>query len=201
MLGINTLSFFLIFIFTLFCFTILYWFWHTLTWICHGCTWVPNPEPPSHLLPRIISPNHPHAPAPSILYTVSNIDWQFVSYLIVYMFQCHSPKSSHPLPLPQSLKVRSIHLCLFCRRFCIQFSRVCEEIVSSEPCGLRSGFFFWPLICSAFRYFCLLGTFSQYLCSPPLPVIFPSLFLLELWFLGRPNQEGNTGFSSCSAPT
>ena len=26
----------------------------------------------------------------------------------------HSPKSSHPLPLPQSLKVRSIHLCLFC---------------------------------------------------------------------------------------
>ena len=29
-------------------------------------------------------------------------------------FQCHSPKSSHPLPLPQSPKVRSIHLCLFC---------------------------------------------------------------------------------------
>ena len=24
------------------------------------------------------------------------------SYLILYMFQCHSPKSSHPLPLPQS---------------------------------------------------------------------------------------------------
>ena len=30
------------------------------------------------------------------------------------MFQCHSPKSSHPLPLPQSLKDCSIHLCLFC---------------------------------------------------------------------------------------
>ena len=27
---------------------------------------------------------------------------RFVSYMIVYMFQCHSPKSSHPLPLPQS---------------------------------------------------------------------------------------------------
>ena len=26
----------------------------------------------------------------------------FVSYMIFYMFQCHSPKSSHPLPLPQS---------------------------------------------------------------------------------------------------
>ena len=28
------------------------------------------------------------------------------------MFQCHSPKSSHPLPLPQSPKDCSIHLCL-----------------------------------------------------------------------------------------
>ena len=30
------------------------------------------------------------------------------------MFQCHSPKSSLPLPLPQSPKDCSIHLCLFC---------------------------------------------------------------------------------------
>ena len=30
------------------------------------------------------------------------------------MFQCHSPKSSHPLPLPQSPEDCSIHLCLFC---------------------------------------------------------------------------------------
>ena len=105
---------FFILIFTLFYFTILYWFCHTLTWICHGCTWVPNHEPPSHLPPHVISLDLPRAPAPSILYPVSNIDWRFVSYLIVYMFQCHSPKSSHPLPLPLSPKVRSIHLCLFC---------------------------------------------------------------------------------------
>ena len=45
---------------------------------------------------------------------VSNLDWWFVSYMILYMFQCHSPKSSHPLPLPQSPKVCSKHLCLFC---------------------------------------------------------------------------------------
>ena len=32
--------------------------------------------------------------------------------MIVYLFQCHSPKSSHPLPLPQSPKDCSIHLCL-----------------------------------------------------------------------------------------
>ena len=106
--------FFLIYIFTLFYFTILYWFCHTLTWIHHGRTWVPNHETPSHLPPHIISLDHPRAPAPSILYPAWNIDWWFVSCMIVYMFQCHSPKSSHPLPLPQSPKVCSAHLCLFC---------------------------------------------------------------------------------------
>ena len=30
------------------------------------------------------------------------------------MFHCHSPKLSHPLPLPQSPKDCSIHQCLFC---------------------------------------------------------------------------------------
>ena len=54
----------------------------------------------------------------SILYPVLNIDWRFVSYMIVYMFQCHSPKSSHPLPLPQSPYDCSIHLCLFCCLAC-----------------------------------------------------------------------------------
>jgi len=34
--------------------------------------------------------------------------------MILYMFQCHSPKSSHPLPLPQSPKDCSTHLYLFC---------------------------------------------------------------------------------------
>ena len=106
--------FFLIFIFTLFYFTILYWFCHTLTWIHHGCTCDPKHEPPSHLPPHNIPLGHPRAPAPSMLYPASDIDWWFDSYMIVYMFQCHSPKSSHPLPLPLSPKVRYTHLCLFC---------------------------------------------------------------------------------------
>ena len=55
------LLFSLIFIFTLFYFTILYWFCHTLTWIHHGCTWVPKHEPPSHLPLHIISLDHPRA--------------------------------------------------------------------------------------------------------------------------------------------
>ena len=68
------------------------------------------------------------APAPSMLYPVSNIDWRFVSYMIVYMFQCPSPKSSHPLPLPQSPKVHSIHLCLF---YCLAYRVIVTIFLNS----------------------------------------------------------------------
>ena len=77
----------------LFNFTLLYWFCHTLTWISHRCTRVPHPEPSSHLPPHPIPLGHPSAPAPSILYPASNLDWWIVSYMILYMFQCHPPKS------------------------------------------------------------------------------------------------------------
>ena len=85
---------------------------------------------PLHLPPHIISLDHPHAPAPSILYPASNRYWRFISYMIVYMFQCHSPKSSHPLPLPlsQSPEVRSIHLCLFC---CLTYRVIITIILNS----------------------------------------------------------------------
>ena len=83
-------------------FTILYWFCQILKWICHRYTCVPHPEPSSLLPPHTIPLGHPSAPAPSIQYRASNLDWRLVSYMILYMFQCHSPKSSHPLPLPQS---------------------------------------------------------------------------------------------------
>ena len=97
-----------------FYFTIFYWFCHTSTWIHHRYTHVPHPEPPSHLLPHSIPLGHPSAPAPGILNPALNLDWRFVSYMILNMFQCHSPKSYHPLPLPWSPKDCSIHLCLFC---------------------------------------------------------------------------------------
>ena len=38
-------------------------FCHTLTWISHGFTCVPHPEPPSHLPPHLIPLGHPSAPA------------------------------------------------------------------------------------------------------------------------------------------
>ena len=69
---------------------------------------------PSLLPPHTIPLGHLSAPASSIQYHASNLDWRFISYMILYMFRCHSPKSSHPLPLPKSPKDCSIHQCLFC---------------------------------------------------------------------------------------
>ena len=68
-------------------------------------SWTPLPSPsPSH------PSGHPSAPALSILYHALNLDWRFISHVIIYMFQCHSHKSSRPCPLPQSPKDCSIHL-------------------------------------------------------------------------------------------
>ena len=59
---------------------------------------------PLHNPPHPILLGHPSAPAPSTLYHASNLDWRFISHMIIYMFKCHSPKPNHPLPLPQSPK-------------------------------------------------------------------------------------------------
>ena len=90
-------------------------FCHTSTLIRHGCTWVPNPEPPSHLPPHTISLGHHHAPAPSMLYPASDIDWRFDSYMIVsisilvcltltFSFSC-----SNPSPIATSQDPLSFH--------------------------------------------------------------------------------------------
>ena len=56
----------------------------------HMCSpsWTPSLLPP-HSIPL----GRPSAPAPSIQYRASNLDWWLVSYMILYMFQCHSSKS------------------------------------------------------------------------------------------------------------
>ena len=56
-------------------------------------TRVPHPEPSPLLRPHTLPLGRPSAPAPSIQYHASNLDWRLVSYMILYMFQCHSPKS------------------------------------------------------------------------------------------------------------
>ena len=62
-------SVFFFLFFTIFYFTILYWFCHTSTWIRHGCSRVPNPEPPLPLpspyhlsvSSQCTSPKHPES--------------------------------------------------------------------------------------------------------------------------------------------
>ena len=71
------------------------------------CSQTCTPLPPP-------SPSHPWAPALSTLSHASNLYWRSISHMIIYMFQCCSLKSSHPHLLPQSPKVCSLHLCLFC---------------------------------------------------------------------------------------
>ena len=85
-------------------------FCHTLTWISHGCTCVPHPEPSSHLPPYPVPQGHPSAPALSTLSHASNLDWRSVSHMIIYMFQFYSLKSSHPHPLQKKKSV--LYLCV-----------------------------------------------------------------------------------------
>ena len=66
----------------LFNFTILYWFCHISKWICHRYTCVPHPEASSLLPPHTILLGCPSAPAPSIQYCASNLDWWLISYMI-----------------------------------------------------------------------------------------------------------------------
>ena len=66
-------------------------------------SWTPLPPPP-HTIPL----DRLSAPAPSFLYPALNLDWQFISYMILYIFQCHSPKSS---PTSLSHRVQRLFFC------------------------------------------------------------------------------------------
>ena len=77
-------------------------FCHSLTWISHGFTCVPHPEPPSHLPPHPIPQGYASTPALSTLSHALNLDWWSVSHMIIYTFQCYSLKSSNPCLLPES---------------------------------------------------------------------------------------------------
>ena len=127
-------------------------FCHTLTWVSHGCTCVPHPEPPTHLPPHPIPQGHPSAPALSTLSHALNLNWWSILCMIIRMFQCCSLKSSHPRLLPQSPKN-----CLY---ICVSFAVL--HIGSSLPS-------FWiPYICVNILYWC----FSLWLTS--LCIIGPS---------------------------
>ena len=97
-------------------------FCHTLTWISHGCTCVPHPDPPSHLPPHHISQDPPSAPALSTLPHASNLDWWSISHMIINMFQhFHAAQAPRTTPsflhrmcvlVPNLCQVYNLHLCL-----------------------------------------------------------------------------------------
>ena len=77
--GFFAFIYFLFIFILLFNFTILYWFCHILKWIRLRYTCVPHSEPSSLLPPHTIPLGHPSAPAPSIQYHASNLDWWLIS--------------------------------------------------------------------------------------------------------------------------
>ena len=92
-----------------------------------------HPEPPSYFHSQPIPLGCPSAPALSALLHALNLDWSFISHIVIYMFQCYSRKSSHPHPLPQSPKVCSLHLCLFC---CLAYRVIVTTFLNSIQFGL-----------------------------------------------------------------
>ena len=86
-------------------------FCHTFTWISHGCTCAPHPDPPSHLPPNAIPQGHPSVPALSTLSHASNLDWQSVSHMIIHdsvLFSQIIP----PSPSPHRVQKTVLYVCV-----------------------------------------------------------------------------------------
>ena len=58
----------------------------------------------TQLPPHTISLGHPSAPAPSILYATSNLDWRFVSYMIIIHVSMPFSQIIPPFPSPTESK-------------------------------------------------------------------------------------------------
>ena len=66
-----------------------------------------NPPPSSLPVPSLLVVSVHQPQASSIMHR----NWTgFISYMILYMFQCHSPKSSHPHPIPRSYHLSKFHI-------------------------------------------------------------------------------------------
>ena len=70
-----------------------------------------HPEALAHFPPHSTPPRCHRALALGALHHTLNSHWFSIFHMVIYMFQCYSLKSSHPL-LPLSPEVCSLHLCL-----------------------------------------------------------------------------------------
>ena len=57
----------------------------SLSWVSHRCTWLPHPECPSLFPPHPIPQGPPSSPALSTLSHASNLHWQSISHVVIYM--------------------------------------------------------------------------------------------------------------------
>ena len=91
-------------------FTILYWFCHTSTWICHGCTRAPHPEPSPLLIPSLwVIPVH-QPQASCILHRT----WTGDSFHIWYYTCVNAILPNHPtLALSHRVQKTVLYICLF----------------------------------------------------------------------------------------
>ena len=110
----------------------------------------PPSQNPLHFHPQPILLGGPSALALSDLFHTSNLDWQSISHMVIYMFQCSSLKSSHPRLLPQSPKDCSLHLCLFC---CLTYGVIVTifEVSPKEGACCLGPFPYWESRCAVSR--------------------------------------------------
>ena len=128
-------------------------------------------NPPPHSIPL----GHPSAPAPSTLNHASNLDCRFISHVIIYMFQCHSPISSHPRPLQQSPKD-----CSFYTSMSLLLSRI-----QGYHYHLSKFHIYAVLVFFFLAYFTLYNTRQL---SPATPACSPELLRPGKGTKCRPNQ-------------
>ena len=132
-------------------------FCHTFTWISHGCTCVPHPDPTSFLPPHPIPQGHPSAPVLSTLPHASTLNWRSDSHFLPFCLAlCFSPltgncwlyfeclpllitgerwnmfKNCQPLPWKTILKLPHTHNDLFWVPVKIIFSSTHSSISASS---------------------------------------------------------------------
>ena len=142
----------------------MYWFCHVLTWIHHRYICVPHPEPSSLFPPHTSPLGRPSAPAPSIQYRASNLDWRLISYMILYMFQCHySVMMLSETYLGKLAKKKKILLILLFGLYS-KWSYIFLELI------LTSNFILYITSCCAFKFmlfailFCICEKQEWFFC-------------------------------------
>ena len=81
----------------------------------------------SHLPHHQIPPSCHRAWVLGVPLHISNLHWLSVLHMVIYIFQCYSLKSSHPLLLPLNPKLCSLHLCLCWQLFLLKYFSPSEK--------------------------------------------------------------------------